>query len=469
MQRKLDAKLILSILAAGLMSFSGVLIETAGNITFPVLMKEFNVNMATVQWMTTGYLLIAAIIMPLSAYLKKNFSSKKLFVTAAILFIVGLLIDSFTTRSMGFVFLVIGRIVQGAGAGIALPLMFNIILERTPLDKVGLLMGIGTMITAVAPALGPTFGGLVVNTLSWRYIFILIIPVMVISFIMGVTCITEDPYPLSHTKLDWTGFIEIALTFVGLILAFSNLSGILIRPLEFVVPLVIGLVALALFIKHSLNVKEPLLNIRLLKNSKFTAGIIAYFIFQVNTVGLSFILPNYLQIVNGATAMVAGLLLLPGGAIGAIASPVSGRMLDNYGPRKPIMTGACFELVGIIMFCLFAQHFTGVNVLISYLIIMTGTGLIMGDTMTSSLNLLTKEENADGNGLFNMVQQFSGAVGTSIVSAIMQFVQQVSSKPTTAGKLVDGSQVGLIFLLILVVIGVYLLHKATKKDSLSEN
>ncbi|WEV51830.1 DHA2 family efflux MFS transporter permease subunit [Lactobacillus sp. ESL0731] len=469
MQRKLDAKLILSILAAGLMSFSGVLIETAGNITFPVLMQEFNVNMATVQWMTTGYLLIAAIIMPLSAYLKKNFSSKKLFVTAAILFIIGLLIDSLTTKSMGFIFLVIGRIVQGAGAGIALPLMFNIILERTPLDKVGLLMGIGTMITAVAPALGPTFGGLVVNTLSWRYIFILIIPVMIISFIMGVLCITKDPYPLSHTKLDWAGFIEIALTFVGLILAFSNLSGILVRPLEFVVPLVIGLIALAIFIKHSLKVKEPLLNIRLLKNSKFTAGIIAYFIFQVNTVGLSFILPNYLQIVNTTSAMVAGLLLLPGGAIGAVASPVSGRMLDNYGPRKPIMTGACFELVGSIMFCLFAQHFTGSNVLVSYLVIMMGTGLIMGDTMTSSLNLLTKEENADGNGLFNMVQQFSGAVGTSIVSAIMQFVQQMSSKPTPAGKLIDGAQVGLIFLLILVVIGVYLLHKATKKDSLSES
>ena len=233
MQRKLDAKLICSIFAAGLMSFSGVLIETAGNVTFPVLMNDFHVNMATVQWMTTGYLLVASIIMPLSAYLKRNFSSRKLFVTAAVLFICGLLIDAVANQ---FIFLVLGRVIQGAGAGIAIPLMFNIILERTPLDKIGLLMGIGTMITAVAPALGPTFGGLVVNTLGWRYIFIFIIPVMIISLIMGLTSITGETGQVKHTKLDVVGFISIALTFIGLIFAFSNLSTILQKPLMFISP-----------------------------------------------------------------------------------------------------------------------------------------------------------------------------------------------------------------------------------------
>ena len=197
MQRKLDARLICSIFAAGLMSFSGVLIETAGNVTFPVLMSEFNVNMSMVQWMTTGYLLVASIVMPLSAYLKRNFSSRALFITASVLFIVGLLID---VVAKNFMFLVIGRIVQGAAAGIAIPLMFNIILEKSPLDKIGLLMGIGTMITAVAPALGPTFGGLVVNTMGWRYIFIFMLPVMIISLVMGLCSITKDSEKIEHTK-----------------------------------------------------------------------------------------------------------------------------------------------------------------------------------------------------------------------------------------------------------------------------
>lgn len=459
MQRKLDAKLICSIFAAGLMSFSGVLIETAGNVTFPVLMNDFHVNMATVQWMTTGYLLVASIIMPLSAYLKRNFSSRKLFVTAAVLFICGLLIDAVANQ---FIFLVLGRVIQGAGAGIAIPLMFNIILERTPLDKIGLLMGIGTMITAVAPALGPTFGGLVVNTLGWRYIFIFIIPVMIISLIMGLTAITGETGQVKHTKLDVVGFISIALTFIGLIFAFSNLSTILQKPLMFISPLVIGIISLMVFIKHSLNTSNPLINIRVFKKTKFTQGITAYFIFQVNTLGLSFILPNYVQIVNHSTAMTAGLLLLTGGLVGAIMSPISGRLLDNYGAQKPIMTGAVFEIIGGLLYCIFASSLTSGKIILFYAITMLGIGLVMGDTMTASIGQLAESENTDGNGLFNMAQQFAGAVGTAIISAIMQFVEQTSSQTSVTGKYIAAAQVGFIFILTIVLIGVYLLYAATK-------
>lgn len=459
MQRKLDAKLICSIFAAGLMSFSGVLIETAGNVTFPVLMNDFHVNMATVQWMTTGYLLVASIIMPLSAYFKRNFSSRKLFVTAAVLFICGLLIDAVANQ---FIFLVLGRVIQGAGAGIAIPLMFNIILERTPLDKIGLLMGIGTMITAVAPALGPTFGGLVVNTLGWRYIFIFIIPVMIISLIMGLTAITGETGQVKHTKLDVVGFISIALTFIGLIFAFSNLSTILQKPLMFISPLVIGVISLVVFIKHSLNTSNPLINIRVFKKTKFTQGITAYFIFQVNTLGLSFILPNYVQIVNHSTAMTAGLLLLTGGLVGAIMSPISGRLLDNYGAQKPIMTGAVFEIIGGLLYCIFASSLTSGKIILFYAITMLGIGLVMGDTMTASIGQLAESENTDGNGLFNMAQQFAGAVGTAIISAIMQFVEQTSSQTSVTGKYIAAAQVGFIFILTIVLIGVYLLYAATK-------
>ena len=459
MQRKLDAKLICSIFAAGLMSFSGVLIETAGNVTFPVLMNDFHVNMATVQWMTTGYLLVASIIMPLSAYLKRNFSSRKLFVTAAVLFICGLLIDAVANQ---FIFLVLGRVIQGAGAGIAIPLMFNIILERTPLDKIGLLMGIGTMITAVAPALGPTFGGLVVNTLGWRYIFIFIIPVMIISLIMGLTAITGETGQVQHTKLDVVGFISIALTFIGLIFAFINLSTILQKPLMFISPLVIGIISLMVFIKHSLNTSNPLINIRVFKKTKFTQGITAYFIFQVNTLGLSFILPNYVQIVNHSTAMTAGLLLLTGGLVGAIMSPISGRLLDNYGAQKPIMTGAVFEIIGGLLYCIFASSLTSGKIILFYAITMLGIGLVMGDTMTASIGQLAESENTDGNGLFNMAQQFAGAVGTAIISAIMQFVEQTSSQTSVTGKYIAAAQVGLIFILMIILIGVYLLYAATK-------
>lgn len=463
MSKKLNINLIFAIVATGLMSFCGVLIETAGNITFPVLMREFHVNLATVQWMTTGYLLIASVIMPLSAFLKKNFSSKSLFITAVLLFLSGLIIDASATS---FVFLVSGRVIQGAAAGIALPLMFNIILEQAPANQRGLLMGIGTMITAIAPAFGPTFGGLVVNSLGWRYIFILIIPVIIISFILGSIFISKNSDIKTHTKLDLLGFISIALTFSGLILAFSNLSTIQKKPLSFIFPFLIGIIFLVFFIKHSLTTKNPLINIRLFKKTRFTQGISAYFLFQINTLGLSFILPNYIQLVNGSTAMTAGLLVLPGGALGAVLAPVSGRLLDNYGARKPIVTGAVFELVGSLLFCTFASKLSSLLIIIFYLIIMLGIGLVMGNIMTTSLNLITVDQNADGNGLFNMAQQFSGAAGTSIVSAIMQFVQQISTASSTAGRTMAGAQVALFFLFVLVLVAVYLLYQATKNVDL---
>lgn len=459
MQRKLDSKLIFSIIATGLMSFCGVVIETASNITFPVLMKDFNVDLSTVQWMTTGYLLIAAITMPLSAYLKKNFTSKRLFTVAVSLFLLGAITDACATK---FFFLVAGRLIQGAAAGIAIPLMFNIILERAPFNKIGLLMGIGTMITAVAPALGPTFGGLVVSSLGWRYVFILIIPLIAISLILGTIFIKSDTTNLQPTKLGLLGFIEIAVAFSGFIFAFSNLSTVQTQPLNFIGPLIIGATALALFIKHSLNVSNPLVNIRLLKLSKFSQGLGAYFIFQVNVLGLSFILPNYVQLINNSTAMIAGLLVLPGGALGAIFAPLSGHLLDEYGARRPIMTGALLEFIGSGLFCFYASNLSSIKIIIFYLIIMLGTGLSMGNIMTSSLTLLNKEENADGNGLFNMTQQLSGAVGTALVSAIMQFGQQLSSASSLTNKTRTGAQSALIFLLILVIVGVYLLYHATK-------
>ncbi|WEV40484.1 DHA2 family efflux MFS transporter permease subunit [Lactobacillus sp. ESL0681] len=460
MQRKLDTKLICSILAAGLMSFCGVLIETAGNVTFPTLMHEFQVNMATVQWMTTGYLLVASIVMPLSVYLKKNFSSRKLFIVAATLFILGLIIDASANH---FELLVLGRVVQGIAAGIAIPLMFNLILERTPFEKIGLIMGIGTMITAVAPALGPSFGGLIVNKLGWRFIFILVIPIMVISLILGLIFITKDPYDLEKPSLDWVGFLSIAVTFIGVILAFSNLSTILRKPLSFWIPLILGIVALTIFIKHSLVADKPLINLQVFKQSKFTYGLCAYFLFQINTLGLSFILPNYAQIANQQTALTAGLLMLIGALLGAILSPIAGRLLDNYGARKPIMLGGILEILGGLLFCGFSANLSAGKIMLFYSIVMVGIGLVMGNTMTSSLGALTEKENADGNGLFNMAQQFAGAVGTAIVSAIVQAVEQASHAPNAAAKFISGAQSGLIFLIILVIIGVYLLYRATNE------
>lgn len=154
-------------LACGIMSFSGVVVETAMNITFPALMSEFGVDTATVQWVTTGYLLMLTAIMPLSSYLKRRFKMKVLFAVAITFFLAGTILCALAPA---FAFLIIGRLFQGVGTGVALPLMFNIVIEQAPLDKMGLMMGVATLITATAPAVGPSVGGLIVTCWGWRMI-----------------------------------------------------------------------------------------------------------------------------------------------------------------------------------------------------------------------------------------------------------------------------------------------------------
>ena len=167
-EKKIDLRLILAILASGIMTFSGIVVETAMNVTFPTLMREFAVGTSAVQWITTGYLLVLATIIPTSSYLNRRFPMKALFLAANLLFISGTVLAG---AAPTFSLLLLGRIIQGVGTGIALPLMFNIILARVPEDKLGVMMGVASLIIATAPAVGPFLGGMIVQHFGWRMIF----------------------------------------------------------------------------------------------------------------------------------------------------------------------------------------------------------------------------------------------------------------------------------------------------------
>ncbi len=175
---KIPARVIAAVIATGLLSFCGVIIETAMNVSFPKLMTEFGVTTNVVQWMTSIYLLVVAIIVPLSALLKRSFRTKPLFLTAVTFFILGVIIDALAPT---FPVLLTGRLIQGLGTGISLPLMFNIIMEQVPRQRIGLMMGFGNLITGIAPAVGPTFGGIIVSSLGWRWIFYILLPFLLVS------------------------------------------------------------------------------------------------------------------------------------------------------------------------------------------------------------------------------------------------------------------------------------------------
>ncbi|TPR18763.1 MFS transporter [Apilactobacillus timberlakei] len=458
MNEKISLKVLMSVIAAGIMSFSGVVIETSMNITFPTLMKDFNIDTSTVQWMTTIYLLIVSVVVPLSAILKQNFKTKPLFITANVLFILGILIDLF---AQSFTLLLIGRIVQGLGTGIALPLMFNIILEQVPSKKIGLMMGVGNLITAIAPAVGPTFGGIVVSSIGWRYIFLILLPILIISLLMGSFSI-EQKSNIQHNKLDFLSLLLIVITFAGLVYGFSSMGSGSIISINVLIPIIIGLIAIIALYKRSVNIDNPIVNLSILKNTKFSGHVVAFFILQFITLGMSFILPNYVQIVNKQSAFVAGLIVLPGAALGAVFAPLAGKIMDKVGAYKPIFFGMFAGLIGLLLFTIFGTHLSNTMILVFYLVYMLCLGLSFGNIMTSGLSMLNANDSSDGNAIFNTIQQISGAISTSIISAVVAISQMNPNYSKQLGTAI-GSEHGFILLIILLLLAAIILNKVVRR------
>ncbi|MDB6250717.1 DHA2 family efflux MFS transporter permease subunit [Lactobacillus amylovorus] len=442
---KIPAKVFAAIVATGLMSFCGVIVETSMNIAFPTLMREFGVSTNVVSWMTSIYLLAISIIVPISAILKSSYKTKNLFLTANVLFLLGLIVDAIAPS---FVFLLLGRVIQGIATGIALPLMFNIILEQVPKSKIGTMMGVGNLITGAAPALGPTFGGIIINNLGWRWVFYLLIPFIIISLLLGLWGIQQKS-ELVKQKIDVPSFLLIAIFFSGAIYGFSNLSSGNI--LEIVLPLIFVVIAAILLVRRTKGLEHPLLKLDLLKNKYFAATVLGFFLIQMISLGNAFLLPNYIQLTNNSTAMTAGLLVLPAGAVGAIMGPIGGNLLDKHGARNVTLAGVYLMISELAIFAIFSRNMSNIFIMLVYILYMGGMGMILGNVMTYALSRIDKKWVTQGNAILSTVQQFAGAVGTSVTSAIVAVSQNAfhskAGMPTAIG-----TQHAFIFLLIVAII-----------------
>ena len=220
-QERIPKRLIGAIVAVGSLAFIGILTETVMTVLFPELMTEFGVNTATVQWITTVYLLVVAATMPLSSFLNRRFRLKSLFIAAVVLALTG---SAIMIVGHTFPVILLARVIQGIGSGVATPLMMNIILEQSPRSKVGRLMGVGSLVITVAPAIGPTVGGAVSSVLPWRAIFVIAIPiVLLVSLPLGLHCI-EQKRPTEDARLNPVQFVAIVLALSGMILALNQMG-----------------------------------------------------------------------------------------------------------------------------------------------------------------------------------------------------------------------------------------------------
>ncbi|MDR3190817.1 MAG: MFS transporter [Lactobacillaceae bacterium] len=436
-------QILMAIVATGILTFTGILTETSMNVTFPDLMQVFNISIGTVQWLTTAYLLTVSLVMTISPYLKTIFTPRNIFFIALAFFTVGDLIAVF---SPNFALLLIGRIIQGIGTGVITPLVFNIILENVPLALIGQYMGFGTMILSLAPAFGPVFGGVVAYTIHWRAIFWLVLPVALISLILGFKSIpTTAPTP-SAKAFDYSRFTLLAIAFTSFLFALNTLEhgtvGIVMLG-----SFAIAIIAFTLFIWRSKVSQKMFLNIGIIKNKALMFSLLAYSIFQFSNLAVNFMVPTYIQLVLGSTTMVAGLALMPGSLLGALLNPVYGRIFDQKGPKLPLLTGNTAFVLVLLGFAIIAQNMTVLMMTILYALLTLGRNLAFGNSMATGLSEIGPEDRPDGNAIYNTSQQFAGAIGTTVASLFMKV--DPSSTVSTAKQTAIGSQHSLIFLVVL--------------------
>lgn len=445
--RVLDARLLFSIISAGIMSFSGVVVETAMNVTFPTLMHEFNIGTSLVQWVTTGYLLVLALIIPTSAYLKRRFATRSLFTAAISSFLAGTLLAAWSPY---FNILLIGRLLQGIGTGIALPMMFNIILEQVPGERLGFMIGIASLITAMAPAVGPSLGGMIVSYFGWRMIFVSLLPFLLLSAILGIKNIRQAG-KLEQTSFNFGLYLLLIIGFSSLIFATSIASDFGWFSIEVLALFAICLIALTAFYKQSLNSNAPLLRVEIFRYLPYTLSTASLLLVGFICLGLGFLIP---KLVSHTDAFTAGCLLLPGCIIGAMLAPISGRLLDKFGAKRPILLGNTSILVSVICYSLYPYELSSLLFIIFYLFFAFGQGFSMGTIMTNGLSQLPEELNADGNAAMNTLLQLAGAVGTAVISTIVA-TAQAAEPANIAHATMFGSRHGFYVLTVsaLLILG----------------
>lgn len=438
----------LAILPLMLGSFVGMFSETALNIALPQLMKSLQVGQSSIQWLVTGYMLVIGIVLPLSSLLTKWFSTRKLVIFGLLAFIVGSLISGFGPN---FSIVLVGRMIQGIGTGIILPLMFTIAMLIFPPNKLGTVNGILALVIMFAPAIGPTLTGLILAAGSWNDIFFTFVIFLVIALVIAIPN-AKNVSEITKPKVDYISIILSIIAFSGLISGVSFASEAGWISMQVLLPLVIGIVALIIYAKRQLSIKNPVLNLRVFKHRNFTLGAILVMIDFGIILSAMYLLPQYLQ--NGLLVAVAltGIIMLPGGLVNAATSAFAGRMYDNFGAKWPARIGFIIAFIGAVMLALVTTSSAIWYVILAHIILMIGAPLAMSPSQTSALNSLKGLESADGSAILNTMQQIVGALATALATSFLTMGRNAVSG-SAAFKFTNGIHYGMYFTICLTVVG----------------
>lgn len=428
-EAKYNVKAIMFVLLLG--SFLALFNETILNVALPKLMVEMNISAVTSQWLTTGYVLVVGILVPVTAFLINTFTTKQLYVSAMGLFLLGTILAA---ASSSFTTLLISRLIQGSGTGMLIPIMMNSALVITPHEKHGSTMGLCISIMTLGPALGPTVSGLLLQSFSWHALFILIIPFIVICIAGGLVFL-KNTSEITKPKIDYLSIILSTIGFAAIIYSVSSAGSSSFT--ETLILFAIGLIALFAYGKRQLTLEQPILEIRTLKKAKFSIGIILVILIQMFQFSINMLLPMLLQDGLKTSSFVSALSLLPAILLGCILTPFVGKIFDKIGGRILIPSGLAIMSLFTFIMSRTTPSFSVAIMALLYCFIMVGLSMSMSTSQTMALSQLNPKNRADGVAIVNTAMQIAGALGSALFVGIMtvyqnKYLESTANNPVNA-------------------------------------
>jgi DHA2 family lincomycin resistance protein-like MFS transporter len=397
----------------GILIFSTFIVflnELLLGVALPTLIEDFGVTPSTGQWVTTGFLLTMAVLIPASSFVMRRFHMRTVFLVAMSLFIVGTALAAIAPT---FGFLVAGRVVQASGTAVFLPLLMTTTMRLVPVGRRGQMMAITTAVPAVAPAVGPALSGLVLSVLSWRWLFILMLPFAAAGLALGAWKLrnTTTPEPVA---LDVPSLLLSALGFGGLVYGLSLIGEASAghAPISPYLPIAVGLAGLMAFVLRQIPLQRrdsAFLDMRIFLRRSFTAPLLVMLFVAGNGIGLLVVLPLVLTNVTGLSTLQLGLFLIPGGAAIPIVAAASGRVYDRLGPRPLLIPAAIVWLAVLWFFSRVDESTSVVTLILAWLVFTSAQAAMWATLTTSAMGGLRPELYPHGASAFAAAQQLAGA------------------------------------------------------------
>ncbi|WP_084211640.1 MDR family MFS transporter [Pseudonocardia acaciae] len=410
-------------------AFVMILNETIMSVALPALVTALDVTVGTAQWLTSGFLLTMGVVIPTTGFLLQRFRPRQVYLASMTLFSAGTLICAL---SPGFGMLLVGRIVQAVGTAVMVPLLMTSVIRLIPAERRGAMMGTITVVIAVAPAIGPTISGVILTALSWRWMFIIVLPIGLLALAAGATWLRIDS-ETNRVPLDLASVLLSALGFGGLVFGLSGVgeSARGGAPLPPWLPTLVGLVALAVFVARQLRLQRDdraLLDLRPLAHRPFTVSLVLIVLGMISLFGVIILLPLYMQDVLRVDPFVTGLSVLPGGLAMGLLGPVVGRLYDKVGVRPLTLPGAVVLCAALWAFTTLGPSSPLLLFIAMHVVLVIGLSFMFTPLMTYALGLLPPGQDSHGSAIVTTLQQVAGAAGTALFITVMSLA---SAAPAT--------------------------------------